>query len=99
MPKGSHVDKVYEALKGRGYDSGKAARIAQSQTGDSLKTGKPAKKAAFDPDMVDPDYGHMDRRHARTVNPPDMGLGVHEKGAEGLRKTLEHFRKPNISEE
>ncbi len=43
MPKGSKVDKVYEALKRAGKDSGTAARIAQAQTGQSLKTGKPPK--------------------------------------------------------
>lgn len=45
MPKGTKVDKVYEALKEKGYDSGKAARIAQHQTGQSLKTGQPPKHA------------------------------------------------------
>jgi hypothetical protein len=44
MPKGSKVEKVYRALKREGYDEGKAARIAQSKTGQSLATGKPAKK-------------------------------------------------------
>ena len=44
MPKGTKVDKTYEALKRKGMSSGKAARIAQSQTGQSLQTGKPPKK-------------------------------------------------------
>jgi len=39
MPKGSRVDKVYQALKRQGMSSGKAARIAQSKTHQSLKTG------------------------------------------------------------
>jgi hypothetical protein len=43
MPKGSKVDKVYEALKGKGMDKGKAARIAQSKTGKSLETGRAPK--------------------------------------------------------
>lgn len=43
MPKGSKVDKVYKALKGKGMSSGKAARIAQSKTGQSLQTGKKPK--------------------------------------------------------
>lgn len=45
MPKGTKVHKVYEALKRKGASKGKAARIAQSQTGRSLKTGrKPRRK-------------------------------------------------------
>jgi len=44
MPRNSRVDDVYQALKKQGMDSGKAARIAQSQTGQSLATGKKAKE-------------------------------------------------------
>ncbi len=44
MPKGTKVDKIYQALKRKGASSGKAARIAQSKSGQSLKTGKPPKK-------------------------------------------------------
>lgn len=40
MPKGSKVDRVYQALRRGGASKGKAARIAQSQTGQSLKTGR-----------------------------------------------------------
>lgn len=43
MPNGTKVDRVYEALKGKGMSKGKAARIAQAQTGKSLKTGKTPK--------------------------------------------------------
>jgi hypothetical protein len=43
MPKGTKVDRVYEAIKRGGADPGKAARIAQAQTGLSLQTGKPPK--------------------------------------------------------
>lgn len=43
MPKGSKVEKVYEALKAKGKSKESAARIAQSVTGQSLKTGKPPK--------------------------------------------------------
>lgn len=43
MPKGTKVEKVYEALKREGASSGKAARIAQAKTGQSLKTGKKPK--------------------------------------------------------
>lgn len=44
MPKGSKVDKVYQALKEKGYGKAKSARIAQAKTGRSLKTGKKPKK-------------------------------------------------------
>ena len=43
MPKGTKVDKVYRALLRQGKNKGSAARIAQSQTGKSLKTGKSPK--------------------------------------------------------
>jgi hypothetical protein len=44
MPKGSKVERVYSALSKKGVAPGKAAAIAQSKTGQSLKTGKPPKK-------------------------------------------------------
>lgn len=44
MPKGTKVHKVYDALRDEGMSKGKAARIAQSKTGKSLKTGKAPKK-------------------------------------------------------
>ena len=40
MPKGTKVEKVYTALVREGYDKGSAARISQSKTGLSLKTGR-----------------------------------------------------------
>ncbi len=40
MPKGSKVDKVYQALKRSGKSPGSAARIAQAKTGQSLATGR-----------------------------------------------------------
>ena len=43
MPRGTKVDKVYRALRREGADKGKAARIAQAQTGRSLATGKKPK--------------------------------------------------------
>ena len=43
MPKGSKVEKVYKGLLKGGYSKESAARIAQSQTGQSLKTGKKSK--------------------------------------------------------
>ncbi len=43
MPKGTEVEKVYEAIKDKTGDKGKAARIAQAQTGEALATGKPPK--------------------------------------------------------
>ena len=58
MPAGSKVDKIYKALTGEGMDKGKAARIAQSRSGQALATGKPPKgkkkppvKKRRDPDM------------------------------------------------
>ena len=42
-PKGTKVDDIYQALKGKGYAKGKSAAIAQAQTGLSLQTGKPPK--------------------------------------------------------
>lgn len=44
MPKHSHVEKVYKALRKEGMSAGKAARIAQAKTGQSLKTGRKPKK-------------------------------------------------------
>jgi len=44
MPRGSKVEKVYKALLRKGASKGKAARIAQSQTGQSLKSGKKSRK-------------------------------------------------------
>ncbi len=47
MPKGTKVEKVYEAIKAKTGDKGKAARIAQAVTGKSLMTGrKPMGKKA-----------------------------------------------------
>jgi hypothetical protein len=44
MPKGTKVDRMYQAMKREGMDKGKAARIAQSKTGKSLATGKAPKR-------------------------------------------------------
>jgi hypothetical protein len=44
MPKGTKVEKAYKSMRSEGMSKGKAARIAQSKTGQSLKTGKPPKK-------------------------------------------------------
>jgi hypothetical protein len=44
MPKGTKVEKVYKALRREGASKGKAARVAQSKTGQSLKTGKRSKR-------------------------------------------------------
>ncbi len=43
MPTGTAVDNVYEALRKKGYSKEKAARIAQSETGEALATGRPPK--------------------------------------------------------
>jgi hypothetical protein len=44
MPKGSKVHKVYKAIRRGGASKAKAARIAQSKTGQALKTGRKPKK-------------------------------------------------------
>lgn len=44
MPKGTKVHKIYDALRRQGASKGKAARIAQSQTGKSLATGRAPKR-------------------------------------------------------
>ena len=44
MPKGSKVDKVYQALRREGKSKASAARIAQAKTGRSLRTGRKPKK-------------------------------------------------------
>lgn len=44
MPKGTKVHRAYTSMRKKGYSKGKAAKIAQSQTGQALKTGKPPKK-------------------------------------------------------
>jgi len=44
MPKGTKVHRIYEALVKEGKSKESAARIAQSKTGKSLKTGKKPKK-------------------------------------------------------
>jgi len=41
MPKNSKVGKMYDAMTREGMDKGKAARVAQSKTGQALATGKP----------------------------------------------------------
>lgn len=43
MPKGTRVHKCYESVKKSGKSVGSAARICQSATGQSLKTGNKPK--------------------------------------------------------
>lgn len=43
MPKGTKVDSVYQALRREGHSEESAAKIAQSETGEALQTGKPPK--------------------------------------------------------
>lgn len=43
MPKGTKVDKVFQALKREGKPVASAARIAQAKTGLALATGKKPK--------------------------------------------------------
>jgi len=44
MPKGTKVERCYQKVKAQGADKGKAARICQAATGQSLATGKPPKR-------------------------------------------------------
>lgn len=44
MPKGTKVDKIYQAMRRSGVPAGEAAATAQKRTGLSLATGKPPKK-------------------------------------------------------
>lgn len=41
MPKGTKVHGCYTKVRAKGASAGKAARICQAATGQSLKTGKP----------------------------------------------------------
>ena len=43
MPKGTKVHKCYESMRSKGADAGKAARVCQSATGQSLRTGRKPK--------------------------------------------------------
>ena len=43
MPAGSFVDRIYQALKKKGYSKAKSAKIAQAKSGQSLATGKKPK--------------------------------------------------------
>lgn len=43
MPHNSKVGSMYDAMRREGMPKAKAARIAQSKTGQALSTGKPAK--------------------------------------------------------
>jgi hypothetical protein len=48
MPKNSKVHRMYEALLKKGHSKESAARIAQSETGLALATGKKPKKKKAD---------------------------------------------------
>jgi hypothetical protein len=43
VPKSSKVGKCYDKLTAKGMPKGKAARVCQSATGKSLKTGRKPK--------------------------------------------------------
>jgi hypothetical protein len=43
MPTGTKVDRLYRDLLAKGYSKSSAARIAQSQTGQALATGRKPK--------------------------------------------------------
>lgn len=40
MPKGTKVESLYQKLRGQGKSKASSAKIAQSATGQALKTGK-----------------------------------------------------------
>ena len=44
MPAGTKVDKMYKHLLASGYSPKDAAKISQSKTGLSLRTGRPPKR-------------------------------------------------------
>ena len=44
MPKGTKVERCYQQVKGQTGDKGKAARICQASTGQSLATGRKTRK-------------------------------------------------------
>lgn len=44
MPKNSKVGRCYDSMVRKGASKGKAARICQSATGESLKTGRKPKR-------------------------------------------------------
>ena len=44
MPRGTKVHKLYEHLEKEGHSKASAAKIAQSKTGKSLKTGRKPKR-------------------------------------------------------
>lgn len=44
MPKGTRVHRCYKKLRRKGKGKGSAARICQTSTGQSLKTGRKPKK-------------------------------------------------------
>lgn len=48
MPLNSRVHKMYDAMVRSGMDKGKAARIAQSRTGQALATGRKPKRKRSD---------------------------------------------------
>lgn len=43
MPKGTKVHRCYKKMRKKGASKGKAARVCQKSTGQSLKTGKKPK--------------------------------------------------------
>ena len=45
MPKGTKVERCFTGLRNKGKPAGQAARICQSATGQSLKTGRAPKKS------------------------------------------------------
>lgn len=44
MPNGTKVERCYTSMRSKGASKGKAARVCQKSTGQSLKTGKSTKR-------------------------------------------------------
>jgi hypothetical protein len=49
VPKNSKVGKCYDKLTAKGMPKGKAARVCQKSTGESLRSGKKTKKSSSRP--------------------------------------------------
>jgi hypothetical protein len=84
VPEGTKVDRIYEALKDKGYSKGKAARIAQSQSGQALATGKPPKHdyaaETHNDEGTGPDYGPQE---PGKENPDEWAKTVEQRAQHG----------------
>ena len=95
MPRGTKVDDIYQALRRKGYGKGKAARIAQSRSGQALATGQPpqgrrAKQLSEDAAALLVEFNaerDPNRRHSLAEQSAvQFGLGPHE-----IMEMLQHL--------